>query len=124
MIRFQADADLDHKIVQAARKSEPSMDFASALDSGLERVPDPEVLELAASQNRILVTHDRRTMPGYFRSRLAQGKSSPGVFLVSQFAALGPVVEALVTVWAASEPSDWRNQMRHVPSLSLHDFAG
>lgn len=96
MIRFQADAGLDYKIVRAVRQQEPSIDFASATDGGLEGVPDPEVLELAGSENRILVTHDRRTMPGHFPSRLAEGKSSPGVFLVSQFAALGPVVETLV----------------------------
>jgi hypothetical protein len=67
-------------MVVAVRRREPAIDFASAADGELEGVPDPDVLELAASHGRILITHDR------FRRRLEERKSSPGVFLVSQFA--------------------------------------
>ena len=106
MIRYQADADLHHRIVVAVRRRERAIDFASAADSELEGLPDPDVLEVAASQGRILITHDRRTMLEHFRSRLEEGKSSPGVFLVSQSAPLGPVVEALVMVWASSDSAE------------------
>jgi hypothetical protein len=122
LIRFQADADLHHRIVVAVRRREPAIDFASAADSKLEGVSDPDVLDIAASQGRILITHDRRTMPDHFRNRLEQGKSSPGIFLVSQSAALGPVVDALLMVWAASDSAEWQNQVRHLPSLSRHVF--
>jgi hypothetical protein len=122
LIRFQADADVHHTVVVAVRRREPAIDFASAADSGLEGVPDPDVLEIAASQGRILITHDRRTMLEHFRRRLEEGKASPGVFLVSQFAPLGPVVDALVIVWAASDAPEWRNQVHHLPSMSRHVF--
>ena len=71
---------------------------------------------------RILITHDRRTMPGHFRDHLNKGKSSPGVFIVSQFELIGPVVEVLMMVWAPSDPEEWQNQIYHLPSLSLHAF--
>src|SRR5204863_3664081 len=103
-------------------RREPAIDFASAAHSELKGVSDPEVLEIAASQGRILITHDRQTMLEHFRRRLEDGKSSPGVFLVSQFAPLGPVVEALVMVGAASEAAEWRNQVHHLPSMSRHVF--
>jgi hypothetical protein len=122
LIRFQADADIRQQIVRALRLREPAIDFASAADSRLEGVPDPGVLEIAANQGRILITHDRRTMVDHFRNRLEEGKSSPGVFLLSQFAPIGPVVETLVMVWAASEPVEWQNQLRYLPSLSRHMF--
>jgi len=35
-IRFQADNDLQFAIVKAVRRREPSIDFASAQESGLE----------------------------------------------------------------------------------------
>ena len=111
MIRFQADAGIHRRIVVAVRLGEPAIDFASAGDS-----------ELEATQGRILITHDRRTMLDHFRRRLEEGKSSPGVFLVSQFAALGPIVEVLVMVWAASDSVEWQDQVRHLPSLSRHVF--
>jgi len=76
-IRFQADADLRYTIVKAVRQREPSIDFASAFESRLEGVSDSEILDRAASEGRILVTHDRRTMLAYFRARLEAGS---GVF--------------------------------------------
>ncbi len=82
----------------------------------------PEVLYVAARQSRILVTHDRRMMPGYFRDRLAAGKESPGDFIVAQSEPIGPVVEVSMMVWAASDPLDWCNHIRHLPSLTSHVY--
>lgn len=122
MIRFQADADLDYDIVLAVRRRERAVDCASAVDSGVVGRGDPEVLEIAALQDRLLITHDRRTMPGHFRDRLEAGKSSPGLFIVSQFEPIGRVVEVLMMVWAASDLAEWHNQIRYLPSLSPHLF--
>jgi len=121
-LRFQADADLKYTIVKAVRQREPSIDFASAADSGLEGISDSEILERATQEERILVSHDRRTMLTHFRARLEAEKSSPGLFLVSQGAPLQEVVHAIVLTWAASEPSDWRDQVHHLPSLARHVF--
>ena len=122
-IQFQADADLNHAIVTATRRREPAVSFTSAASAHLEGILDPEVLERAAAQERILITHDRQTMPEHFRERLAQGKSSPGVLIVSQFEPLGPVVETIVMIWAASTPEEWQNQIRYLPSLGRHVFS-
>jgi len=122
LIRFQADADVDNDIVHAFRRREPAAEFVSAVEGGIVGLPDPDVLEIAAQQQRILVTHDRRTMPGHLRDRLDDGKSSPGVFIVSQSAPIGPVVEALVLVWAASDSREWRDNVHHIPSLLRHNF--
>jgi hypothetical protein len=66
-IRFQADNDLDGRIIAATRRLEPSIDFQTALALSLHlAVPDEQVLALAAEQGRILITHDRRTMPDHF----------------------------------------------------------
>jgi len=121
-LRFQADADLKYTIVKAVRQRERSIEFASAGDSGLAGVSDPEILELAAQEGRILVSHDRRTMLAHFRARLEAEKSSPGLFVVSQGAPLQPVVNAIVLTWAASEPSEWRDQVHHLPSLTRYVF--
>jgi len=67
-IRFQADADLNFDIVKAVRRREPAIDFASAADADLEGIADPEILESAASTNRVLVSHDRRTMLHTYRT--------------------------------------------------------
>jgi hypothetical protein len=76
-LRVQADADLKYAIVKAVRQREPSIDFASAAESGLEGLSDPELLERAAQEDRILVSHDRRTMDrhAYTRPKSALGFS-------------------------------------------------
>jgi len=89
MIRFMADADLDDGIVSGCRRREPTMDLLSANDAKLERVPDPEVLRIAAEQERILVSHDFKTMPNHFGQFLQTSGYSPGVFLVKQHAPIG-----------------------------------
>ena len=65
-VRFQADADLNAEIIAGVLRREPNIDFQTADAASLRRIPDPEVLALAAQEDRILVTHDRRTMPRHF----------------------------------------------------------
>jgi predicted nuclease of predicted toxin-antitoxin system len=73
-VRFQADADLDGRILRGLRRLAPEIDFRTAADAGLAGLQDPEVLRIAAESGRILVSQDRRTMPAHFaRSRLALG---------------------------------------------------
>jgi predicted nuclease of predicted toxin-antitoxin system len=80
-IRFQADNDLKFGIVKAVRRREPAIDFASAREADLAGVGDPELLDRAGRENRVLVSHDRRTMLEHFRAHLAAGKSSPGILI-------------------------------------------
>jgi hypothetical protein len=91
------------------------MDFLSANRAKLEGVPDPVVLALAAEQGRVLVTSDLRTMPRYFGEFLQGGSSSPGVFLVKQYAPTAHVIDALVLVWAASNADEWRSRIIEIP---------
>ncbi len=119
-IRLQADNDLKFGIVQAVPRREPAVDIVSAQEAGLDGVPDPMLLHRAAAEGRVLVSHDRRTMIGHFRDRLASGKSSPGLLIVSQGSAIGEVVEALLYVWALSDPAELRDQAYYLPSISRH----
>lgn len=115
MVRFLADADFNYAIVKGCRRHEPTLDFLSANEAKLQGVPDPAVLAFAAEQNRILVTHDLQTMPRHFGEFLMGRQSSPGVFLVSQYAAIGEVIDELVLIWSASDAEEWKNRIVRVP---------
>lgn len=65
-VQFQADADLNQAIVTGAIRRQPAISFQTATEAGLEGLKDAELLALSAQQKRILVTHDRRTMPTEF----------------------------------------------------------
>ena len=122
-IRFLSDADLNQAIVDGVRLREPALDFLSAVGAGLEGMSDHAVLDLAANQGRILVSHDASTMPVHFMRFLNEGKYSPGVFLVPQDAVIRDVVDAILLVWLASSPIDWTNRIHRLPSLARHIFS-
>ena len=115
-IRFQADNDLKRIIVDATLRREPRIDFQSALAARLDDIDDEAVLRLAASQSRILVSHDKRTMPTALASLMAAGQTSPGVLLViPQSAPIPEVVETLILIWADDRANDWTNLIAKIP---------
>jgi predicted nuclease of predicted toxin-antitoxin system len=113
-IRFQADADLNEEIVSGLIRQEPSIDFQTAEEANLRGLSDEEVLEIASQENRILVTHDRRTMPYHFAKFIAK-KNSPGVFIISQRLAIRSGIDELLLLWTASEMNEWENLIVDIP---------
>ena len=113
-IRFLADADLNQDVVKGVLRREPGIDFRTALSAGLRGLSDLEVLAFAASEGRVLVSHDRRSMPRTFAEWVTT-KSTPGVFIISQRAELLAAIEALLLVWTASEAEEWTNRICTLP---------
>ena len=113
-IKFQADADLNEDIVSGVLRCFPAIDFQTATEAALEGIPDDQVLERAAQSGRVLVSHDRRTMPRHFAGFI-QTKSSPGVLIVSKKRELRLLIEDLCLVWLASEPEEYINSIRQIP---------
>jgi hypothetical protein len=113
-LKFLADEDLRRAIVLGVRRREPSVSFIEAFELGSNGKDDLTVLEMAARDGRILVSHDVRTMPVHFRTFIA-GRESPGLILVPQRAQLGRVIDDLVLLWLASDETDWINQICYLP---------
>jgi len=55
----------------ATLRRESHIDFQTAQTARLDRLDEEAVLRLAASLSRILVSHDKRTMPGALASFVA-----------------------------------------------------
>ena len=106
--RLQADNDLDQRIVVATRRLASAIDFQTAQALGLHGVPDEQVLALAAQEGRILVTHDRKTIPEHFGNFIAQHES-PGVIIISQKTPINIAAECLHVLWGASEAGEYVN---------------
>lgn len=113
-VRFQADADLNQHIVTGVLRREPQVDFQTATKAGLRGLPDPDVLALAAREGRVLVSHDRKSMPRAF-AKFVSSNASPGLLIVSQKADLLTVIDELLLVWLASDSADWINQQFPIP---------
>lgn len=113
-IRFLADANLDQDIVAGILRREPEVDFELPQGVIPERMPDREVLVVARSLGRVLVTHDVRTMPRRFGEFVA-GSDSPGLILVPTSMPMGQAIEEVLLIWHVSEAEEWTNRFRRLP---------
>lgn len=104
-VRFQADADLNQIILLATIRREPAIDFQTATMAGLSRLDDMQVLERTVTEGRVLVTHDRKTMPRHF-SEFVVKESSPGLLVVPQYLSVAAAVEDLILIWSATEAEE------------------
>ncbi|HYL75352.1 MAG TPA: DUF5615 family PIN-like protein [Bryobacteraceae bacterium] len=113
-LRFLADANLDQDIVAGILRREPALDFQLPQGVIPERMPDPEVLAVAASLGRILVTHDVRTMPRHF-GEFIKGCDCPGLILIPRSMPIAQAIEELLLIWHVSEVEEWTNRFRRLP---------
>jgi hypothetical protein len=100
--RFQADEDFNQRIVLGLRRREAAIDFRDAHDGRVIGASDATVLRLAAESGRILISHDRKTMPAHL-ARFLESYSIPGVIIVSQGLDVATAIEDLLIIWAASD---------------------
>ena len=113
-IKFQADNDLKRAIVNGVKRRQPAIDFQTAVEVQLDGLPDEEVLRLAASEGRILVSHDRRTMPVHFTNFISTQQSA-GVILIEQRLPLREAIDELLLIWEASTAEEWINRLEFIP---------
>ena len=73
------------------------------------------VLEWAARENRVLLTHDVSTITkcAYDRVRLAQ--SMPGIFELNRSIPIGHAIEDILLIAECSLENEWQGQVRYLP---------
>jgi len=86
-----------------------------AQDAGLEGASDQAVLEWAASEGRVLLTHDVNTLTGFAYERVAQGLPVPGVFEVSLRVPVSVAIEDLLLLAECSLEGEWEGQVNYLP---------
>jgi len=113
-IRFQADADLDGRIIRGLKRRAQDIDIRTAADAGISGLKDPDVLRLSAETGRVLVSQDRRTMPAHFAEYVSAANSS-GVILLREAISIAVAIEELVLISTASEAEEWINRLAWIP---------
>ena len=58
MLLLVADENFNNDILRGLLRRNPSLDVVRIQDVGLTQASDPDVLEWAAQENRVLLTHD------------------------------------------------------------------
>ena len=90
-------------------------DIVRAQDSGLTASDDELLLEWAAEQDRVLLTHDVSTITAFAYRRLMKGDRMPGVFEVSRSVSIRSAIEDILLLTECSAPGEWEGQVRYIP---------
>jgi hypothetical protein len=115
MLRLLIDQDFDQRILRGLQRRIPHLDFVTAHEAGLGETPDPELLAWAAEVGRVIVTHDRRTMPEHAAERIATGEIIAGVFIVPRRLPINQVIEDLEMMVTCTHKGEWENVVQYLP---------
>jgi len=117
MLRLAADENFNNNIVRGLLRRRPDLDIARVQDAGLSGAPDAAVLEWAAREGRVLLTHDVSTLTRCAYDRVRAGERLPGVFEVSPNVPIRRAIEEILLVAECSLDGEWENQIRYLPLL-------
>ena len=70
MLRLVSDESFDGSILRGLYRRCPEVDIVRVQDVELSAASDPDILAWAAAENRILLTHDRDTIPFFAYERV------------------------------------------------------
>ena len=115
MIRAAADENFNGIVIETLCKRLNELDVIRIQDTAIYKAADSIVLEWAASENRVLLTHDANTLISDAYERVRQELPMPGVIEVSTAIPIRQAVDELELMIGAGKPEDFANQVKYVP---------
>ena len=115
MVRLLVDQDFDHDILRGLIRRIPNLDVVTAHQIGLSAASDPELLAWAAEAERLIITHDRKTMPSHAADRMATGGRISGVIIVPRQLPMRQVIDELEVIVLCSHENEWKNIILYLP---------
>lgn len=115
MLRLLADENFNGIVFRELHRQMPGLDLVRAQDVGLEDVADPVILDWAATEGRILLTHDKKTIPRHVYERVKQGLPVAGVMELLAPYTVAQAVEDILIVATSLQPAEVRNQIVYLP---------
>jgi hypothetical protein len=110
VLRLASDADVHGDIIRGLLRRLPVIDLVRVQDALPKGTPDPEVLEWAAAENRILITNDRNTMVGIAYQRVAAGEPVPGLIATTNEQSIGSAIDDILLIAECMPEEEIRDQ--------------
>ena len=115
MLRLFIDQDFDQDILRGLMRRVPEIDAVTAHQVDLSNATDQELLIWAAKEQRIVLTHDRRTMPQHVADLLNAGQAIAGVIVVPRQLRIRQVIDELELIVTCSEEDERANAVWQLP---------
>ncbi len=115
MVRLVSDENFDHRILRGLLLRRPSLDVVVAQEVGLLRSPDPVVLEWAAEDERVVLTHDVKTMSDFAYERIGRGQLMTGLIVVDEQLAIGLAIDEILLALDCTPDDEWQDRVLRLP---------
>ena len=115
MLLLVSDENFNNDILRGLLRRIPELDIVRVQDVGLRGADDPVVLEWAANEDRVVLTHDAATMASFAYDRVREGLSMPGVIEVADDLPIGQVIEDVLLLAEYSDKHEWEGQVVYLP---------
>lgn len=114
-LRYLLDENCNARILRGLRRRAPQLNILTVHEAGLRGDPDAEILEFAATEQRVVVSHDVRTMTVHAKARLLATKPMSGLILVYQDYPVGQAIDDLVLIAEVSTVEEWQGKIIFIP---------
>ena len=114
-MRFVADENFNGNILKGLRQKYNDVDIVRIQDTALQSAADSVVLDWAAQEGRIVLTHDVQTLVNAAYERLKRSLPMPGVILVPNTLAVGVALDNLEIAVGAGQPEDFKDCVTFIP---------
>jgi hypothetical protein len=114
-VRFLADENVDSDVVLGLKRRVEDVGIVRVQDVGLRTRDDPTILQWAADEGRVVVSHDVRTLPAFAYERVTAGLVMPGLLAASKALPLVVVIDELALIAEASEAAAWVDRVVYLP---------
>lgn len=119
MMRLLLDEHVEAAVQRELRRLAPELTVTRVGDGvgPPKETPDPELLIWCESEGALLVSRDRRTLPGHITAHLNGGHHIPGVLIVPPRMGVGTIIEELYAIAMASFEGEYADTIRYLPAL-------
>lgn len=116
-IRFLLDENMSPEVIEEVGNRDKAIDIIRV---GRPNAPplgtlDPEILLFCEAERRMLVTGNRKSMPGHLRDHFAAGRQHWGIMELAAKLYPEQLAEQIYLFWETSEAEEWMNQQIRIP---------
>ncbi len=115
MVAFLADENFDNRIIRGLLRRQPNIDVLRVQDTSVSEADDPTVLSFALESKRVLISHDFKTLPDYFKQNMEGRIPNPGVIMVGSALGMKTVIDDLELIGMCSNLEDWEGKIYMLP---------
>ena len=113
--KFLADENFESAILRGLRRRSAEIDIIRVQEQGLSGTDDRIILDWAAEHNRVVLTHDLRTMPAFAYERVGENREMPGLIAMRPDIHIGTAIDDILLIVECLTPDELAGAVLRLP---------